>query len=77
MRGLPLCSPATHLLGFCSTLFDKEDHALILIVNAKSDYADAALRYAEYRIKGMDDVIRSDIETWERLALEYSTELWQ
>ena len=59
------------------TLFDKEDHALILIVNAKSDYADAALRYAEYRIKGMDDVIRSDIETWERLALEYSTELWQ
>ena len=41
------------------TLFDKEDHALILIVNAKSDYADAALRYAEYRIKGMDDVVRS------------------
>ena len=62
---------------FPFTLFDKEDHALILIVNAKSDYADAALRYAEYCIKGMDDVMFSDIDAWESLALEYSTELWQ
>ena len=62
---------------FPFTLFDKEDHALILIVNAKSDYADAALRYAEYCIKGMDDVVFSDIDAWESLALEYSTALWQ
>ena len=59
------------------TLFDMEDHVLILIVNAKSDYADAALRYAEYCIKGMDDVVFSDIDAWESLALEYSTALWQ
>ena len=62
---------------FPFTLFDKEDHALILIVNAKSDYADAALRYAEFCIKGMDDVVFSDIAAWDSLALEYSTALWQ
>ena len=50
---------------FPFTLFDKEDHALILIVNAKSDYADAALRYAEYCIKGMEDVYKRQFDVKE------------
>lgn len=60
------------------TLFDKEDHALLLIVNAKSNNIDAAMNYVEYHVKGMDAVVFSpDEETLMRDCLAYSTALWQ
>lgn len=63
---------------FPFTLFDKRDHALVLVVNAKSNYIDAAINYVEYHIKGMDDVVFSpDEETLQQDCLEYSTALWQ
>lgn len=63
---------------FPFTLLNKEDHALVLIVNAKSSYIDAAIDYVEYHIKGMDAVVFSpDEETLMRDCLAYSTALWQ
>ena len=55
------------------------DQVQVLIVNAKSNYIDAAIRYVEYHIKGMEDIVfnTDDDETYERVSLEYSTALWQ
>ena len=55
----------------------KADETQVLIVNAKSNYIDAAIRYVEYNVKGMEIMVtHPDDETLEKNCLEWSTELW-
>ncbi len=53
------------------------DETQVLIVNAKSNYVDAAIRYVEYHIEGEEGMVAfPDEETMEKNCLERSTELW-
>ena len=72
------------LIGVPCFPFDNDDNrrkaneTQVLIVNAKSNYIDAAIRYVEYNVKGMEvGITYPDDETWAKTCLQWSTELWE
>ena len=81
--GMPngIFSTDNRLIGvpcFPWDVWSRTDQAQVLIINAKSKYIDDAIRYVEYHIKGMEDVVFSpDEETSERIRLKYSKKLWE
>lgn len=80
-NGLPngIFSADNRLIGVPSypfTIFDEDDKIEVLIINAKSNHIDDAMRYVEYHIKAMEDAVFSpDEETMNKVRLAYSTAL--
>ncbi|MEG0505231.1 MAG: hypothetical protein RR547_11350 [Raoultibacter sp.] len=84
--GMPngIFSADHRLIGVPCYPFDNDDNrrkaneTKVLIVNAKSNYIDAAIRYVEYNVKGMEvGITYPDDETWAKTCLEWATALWE
>ncbi|MEG1891234.1 MAG: hypothetical protein RR301_07450, partial [Clostridia bacterium] len=82
-NGMPngIFSADHRMVGAPSNPWDEwsgTDQVQVLIINAKSKLIDDAIRYVEHYIKSLEAVVVApeDEEKWKKVAMEYSTALW-